>query len=327
MARGKHAAALFEVINKGKKEETSRGSILRTPSWWFKNRTATAKQPPAAPAQPAHPVQGVPPAQSAPAPADVPTTRNDPAAGGSITNPAPTAAAATAATQSSASPATATPAPAVAVDPAHRQIALRLSYTTAGIAAFAVLVTVSLAYIIGRQVTTGPAPAIAARSTEQVRQDEPQPQVLDINRGRNASGIPPAQQPQISAHVPTHQSPQNVQPTPAPPPPTAVVEDDGPRTIGLNYVIIQSYRDEEMARRYAQMLNQGGVRCTVEQDLPNWSQGGPWYSIVGTSGFARIRNSPEYDSYIQSIRRINDSNGLTGFRRFDPQPYHWKGTR
>ena len=34
MAKGKHAAALFEVIHSGK--DTS--GLLRTPKWWFKGR-------------------------------------------------------------------------------------------------------------------------------------------------------------------------------------------------------------------------------------------------------------------------------------------------
>jgi hypothetical protein len=222
--------------------------------------------------------------------------------------------------------------PALAVDSNRKQIALQLSYTTAGIGAFALLVIVSFAYLIGRQVTTGPAPAIASRSTEQIRQDEPQPQVLDFTRG-GTSSIPPASngpmrtQPQTSRQAPAvAPSPAVTSPAPSPGN-SSIPEDDGPRTIGLNYIIIQSYRDQDMAGRYAQLLAREGVRCTVEQDLPNWSQGGPWYSIVGTRGFARIRNNPDYDSYMQSIRAVNERHGLTGFRRFDPQPYHWKGTR
>ena len=45
MAKGKHAAALFEVIHAAKDRQDKSG-VLRTPKWWFKNRPETAPQQP-----------------------------------------------------------------------------------------------------------------------------------------------------------------------------------------------------------------------------------------------------------------------------------------
>src|SRR3954471_23754509 len=69
MAKGKRAAALFEVIQQAKQKEQLRatGGGFLTPSWWFKSKSA----PNGAAAHPPEPV-----AKPAPAPRPAPTLKN-----------------------------------------------------------------------------------------------------------------------------------------------------------------------------------------------------------------------------------------------------------
>jgi hypothetical protein len=105
------------------------------------------------------------------------------------------------------------------------------------------------------------------------------------------------------------------------------VVDDPKRTVGLTYVVIQSYPPEEraMAEEAVKLLNGKQVLCTTETGLP-WAP--RWISVVGIKGFDRIRDSREYDQYLGRINQINDEMGGTvRFKRFDPKPFKWKEAR
>ena len=50
-----------------------------------------------------------------------------------------------------------------------------------------------------------------------------------------------------------------------------------------------------------------------------------WISVVGITGFDRIRDSAEYDEYVARILSIsNEMAGTSKFKRFDPKPFKWK---
>src|SRR5690349_25114327 len=116
MAKGKHAAALFEVIHSDRRfgKKVPAADRMSTPKWWFKGKNkdrATSSM--AAPAASVAPAASAP-VQAAPSPIDyMPSIPND------------------------------TPRPApmdVKVDQDRQEIAFKLTYTTAAVGAFALAV-------------------------------------------------------------------------------------------------------------------------------------------------------------------------------------------
>jgi hypothetical protein len=207
-----------------------------------------------------------------------------------------------------------------ALERLQQQISLRITYggAVAGVVILGLLI--SCAFILGSKMR--PSPALG-RPSEEILNDPPQPSVLDINKppavANESIATGPAVAPRV-AQRPTFNEPQR--------PSTLVVQDEN-RAVGLNYVVIQSYpeQEEKMAYEAHDALVQGGILCTIEKSLPGYSKN--WYSVVGIVGFERTRNLPRYDAYITRIRAVSDNvsakhTGAGKFKKFDPQPYRWR---
>lgn len=273
MAKGKHAAALFEVINRGKRPDQQIGmtGALRTPRWWFKRNSS---------GQTAGQTTAQSPSQPAAAASDSPIP---PQAGSSLR-------------------------PGWKIDPDRQLISLKLTYTSAAITAFALVIALSLAYLVGRTLRSGPATANASPSIEETLNQPPQPRVLDV----------PQNNPDATAQSSNSAPP--AQPSAATPPPTTVIQD-GKRQNGLNYVVIQSYPDEKTAIEVRNLLAQNDIGSTIEKGLRGLNPN--WYIVVGTDGFARP-SSAEYQAYIRRLQAISAKYAQKGsFRSFEPMGYRW----
>lgn len=311
MAKGKHAAALFEVIHADRRfgKKTPPALSLSTPKWWFKGKKTQA--PPAssaaaAPAAPVAPAPAAPHVAGAPEPIEfLPAVPGDPTAARPVD---------------------------VKVNPDRQEISFKLTYTSAIVGGFTLLVVLSLAYVIGRKMSAGPAGAVAATvSTNDIRKGAPQPGVMDLAKAaRDGTPLSIAPDRNESARViDAAPAPRNA--TPAQqrqqhnPGQTTLVVDDPNRTIGLNYVVIQSFRHEQkaLADEAVKYLREGGIGATTVKDLPGW-QG--WYSVVGTRGFDSVRSNPQYDAYKAQIMEISPKfAGRSQWKRFAPTPKKWTG--
>lgn len=224
----------------------------------------------------------------------------------------------------------------LALDPTRQEVTLRFRYTTAIIAGFAVLVIVGLAYVSGRRSRQAAAAPGSSRSTEQIQQgdvfadvlqvgddrtttidtavradDRPLPEVGSVKGPGPGAAQPPApagaQRPAGKARV------------------SAAFEVDMPRTIGLNYVIIQSYPKREDADAARQALESAGIPCTVERAPKGWSANPKLWSVIGTYGFPRIRKVKEYEAYLDSIMAVSAKHaGKNKYRKFEPAPCKWQ---
>jgi hypothetical protein len=215
-------------------------------------------------------------------------------------------------------------------DSDRQEIRVRASYVSALVTVFAVIVVVAMAYLLGRQGVRSSSPVLAAIPTEELRQLPAHPSVLDISRpvADATDAATPAKAMASDAKPETTSAERNAaaaapafnEPKPSP----TMVVDDAKRAIGLNYVIVQSYPDQKSASDARDILVKSGIPCTVEKGPAGWASLS-WYSVVGTTGFDRIRNSPEYDKYVKSIRAVGSSfAGNSKFKKFEPQPYRWK---
>ncbi len=100
---------------------------------------------------------------------------------------------------------------------------------------------------------------------------------------------------------------------------------DGKRTIGLNYVIIQSYPEQKTAEEARDALAKSGISTTIEKGLRGLNPS--WFTVVGTDGFARIR-STEYENYVKRVQQVSDSfaKSRKSFKAFEPMGYKWDKT-
>jgi hypothetical protein len=287
MAKRKHAAALFEVIHTDRRF-TPRRAIwsLPSPLAWLRRRSADGDA-------------------SAPMAAD----DSGPRPPSPLWNLLPRM-------------------PRLLLDADRHVITFKLSVTTALVSAFAVLAAIVLAFVVGRQTSRQQFPALAHMSSEELRSSPPQPQVLDVGPEGAPVAMVSQQRPTVRPAPPSGSSPGQIA-APArtafndPQPPTTLVIDDAKRVVNMNYVIVQSYPEQEkrMAEEACALLNRRGVPCDVIQGLyyaPNW------HVIVGKRGFDRV-SSPEYEAYVRRIEQISlEFAGTSKFKKFEPRAFRWQ---
>jgi hypothetical protein len=309
MAKGKHAAALFEVIHSDRRfgKKASPADKLSTPKWWFKGKgkdRATLATPVAGAT---HTVPAPAPVQSASAPIDyMPSVPND----------------------------TSRAAPAVVdvkVDSDRQEIAFKLTYTSAAVGAFALAVVLGLAYLVGKRMSQGPQAAVAGTaSTNLIRKGAPQPGVLDLTKAASdAKGAPSSIFPDghdesanVIDRLPDNANPKSGVPAASP---TAVKPFDGKRIVNKNYVVMQSFpeSEKELAEQAVKRLHESGIGATIEQGLKGWPS--TWCSVVGTLPFESTRNNPVYEAYYKSIMEVSTKYaGKSQFKKFEPMIKKWQ---
>jgi hypothetical protein len=227
----------------------------------------------------------------------------------------------------------------VRVNYGGQQINLRLTYTSAAISAFGLMVVVGLAFLVGKSLSRGPASAGAA-SIGAVKNGPVFPGVMNVPAGKTSSGddelvspkartSPPTPAQKNPTNPPKPQNPEKIeQPkptqvvTPAPANNPQGLGPNGKRIVGMQYVWIQSYPDPEDANDAVEALAKAGIQATAEKGI--WLAPG-WSCVVGTRAFDHTRNNPEFDAYVKGIKDVSNSFAAQSkFRRFDPKPVGWK---
>lgn len=276
MAKGKSAAALFEVINPGQpngKPAIRSRPRLGLPKWWS-NRGAARHET----AGESHvPLMPSPPPRVRPS-------------------------------------ADASSASYWSIDRHQRTLSVRLTYRAAALCGVGAVALLAVVFVVGQRLARTPSPLLSL-SSEELRAGPAHSTVLDVNTAAVATMADTASaNGAANAHVSVDST-------------TAATHTvlDTKRSFGLNYVVVQSYLKPEDAQAAKDLLLKHDIFCTVEKNLPHYGSKG-WYSVVGLTGFDRIRGVKEYQNYIQSILKISDSYDAThtGFKKFDPQPYKWR---
>lgn len=208
----------------------------------------------------------------------------------------------------------------VQLDPDRHQISLRISYTSALVTAFAVIVIVVLAYLVGRGVKGGPQ--LADATTEEVRTGPAQPSVMDVTTAAAPSSSPRTTTGGTPATAAPRQTTPAAVPTVSLPSGPVAAPTNVRRTIGQNYVIMQSYPDEDTAKEAHGVLLANGIACTIERGPSGWVPMS-WYSVVGTQAFDRIKDNPQYEGYIRAVNNVKYGE-KSKFKKFDPRAYRWK---
>lgn len=198
----------------------------------------------------------------------------------------------------------------VSVDPERGELSLRLSYASAVTVGIAILAGLGIAFLAGRKAGS-PRPAVAVNTTDQIRNLPPRANLTNLASVPDLIAEPAIE---LTAPPISPRDGDRTERVPAPP---------RTRSIGLNYVIIQSYPDEKTASEAKGILAQNGLDCTVEKALPGW--GTPtWHTVVGLEGFTRISSNPPFDAYVKKVKDVSDKFAKkNSFKAFDPKPYKW----
>ncbi len=272
MAKGKHAAALFEVIHSNKKSEPAAGA-LRTPKWWFKSRPA---------------IRRVPSAQPEVVTAEYPPTLT----------PEPEPATAPFESQGSRG----------RFSQARNELNLRMRFSTLVVSGFAVLMALGIAYVLGKHATEGPQTASAGTDVVETTRHTPvTPGALNVphrNVRTNAGGSTVVPQRHFDAPkvIATPANAKNIEPEPQ-------IDLTGPRVIGRNYIIVMTFPPERKAeaQKACDLLNQHGVPCTIEKAPAQVIDPHRNYlAVISSRGFDHT-SDPTCTAYVRKVEAIGRS--------------------
>ncbi len=200
--------------------------------------------------------------------------------------------------------------PAATDAPPRQELLIRLTYPSAIAAGLVLATLLGGAFLAGQKSTRNIRPAISVNTGDELRQQSPQPEVVNVSRSFERT----ADAPEVSGAA----GGSRVTST------EAAASAVRGRINGANYIIIQSYPEQEhrMAEDAVRFLRENGIEATIEKDLPRWGLAG-WYTVLGTTGFEKI-SSQQCDAYTRKIREISDRYAKKGsFKAFDPKPYRW----
>jgi hypothetical protein len=175
-----------------------------------------------------------------------------------------------------------------------REMLIRLTYPSAIVAGMALATIVGGAFMAGQKSVRNVRPAISLETGDEVRQQQPQPDVVNVAHTIDRPGTgETADNPGGAGHG------------------KAAATDAGlaaakGRINGANYIIIQSYPEQErkMAEDAVKFLHDNGIEATIEKDLPRWGLAG-WYTVLGTTGFEKISSS-QCEAYSKKVRDISE---------------------
>ena len=294
MAKSKRSAALFEVIQSSR--QPKRASPLFKPQSWFRRLTKPKLSPAALAAPQIALVTAPPEANSTIEPAIE-------------AMPAPSESR----VQSHTPPKQPIPGVDLQLDPDHHQIMFKVSYNSAIVTGFTILMAIGLAYAVGKKMSHGPIAATASPSTAELRQEPAHPDVLDVSNQGLAKQADTTSHASDTAQLAALHTPTTV-PSPF----------DSQRIIGRQYVVVQIYPEKKNADDAAALLSKNNIPCTVENGLTGWASKS-WWCVVGTTGFDHIRGNADYERYEAAINRVSDQFANSSkFKKFEPRAYRWK---
>jgi hypothetical protein len=207
--------------------------------------------------------------------------------------------------------------PAFKVDTGRKEFLFRLSYGGIIAIGFIVVLALGIAFIAGKRTAndtadsdslpnphgpstgTGMLVAVAKPDSEIVSS----PNVMNVDRNHSKPAIVIAN-PSAPAG-----------PTPPPQPLKRT------RDVGVNYVVIQSYAEQDLAQKACDFVNRSGVPCTVVQGPAEWAPH-DWYSVIGLQPIAK--GGQGLEEYKRNVRAIGLKFSNKAINQFDPHGYTWR---
>jgi hypothetical protein len=211
----------------------------------------------------------------------------------------------------------------VAVDRLSGDIRFNLSYGGAAAIGFIFCIALAIAFIAGTRTQTSgsdsdtidssavaskPAPAAAVNSAYS----------MAVGPTLPVDQTPPTKPDVIEITPNTARHPAEVPATP----PAAPLPIKATRDIGMIYMVIQSYPDQDLAQKACDFSNRAGVPCTLVQGLTGWAPH-DWYSVVGLKPYKK--HDPALEEDEKAIELLGARFSTKIYNQFQPQGYTWRG--
>jgi hypothetical protein len=220
---------------------------------------------------------------------------------------------------------------AVSVDPSTGDIHFHLSYGGLVAIGFILLMALAIAFIAGTHRPFDSA-MDTADSGDAARAATPETSSAASTPTAGLMGaigpVKPASASAVKSDVmdvspkpskiSSQQSPSAQNPNTAP---TSPLPIKSTREIGMIYVVVQSYPDQDLAQKACDFVNHAGIRCTLVQGLNGWAPR-DWYSVVGLQPFRR--HDPGLDAYEKSAFELGLKFSNKVYNQFQPQGYTWR---
>jgi hypothetical protein len=329
MAKRKRSAALFEVFHDSKSASAGRLSTGHSARGWFKARAEAPATNIATAIDPDDPTTGairsglIAPRIAAVEAMAAPTTATSTGMSERIEPVRPR----------SAAQSTTNVGSRIQLDAESKHVKLMLPARTIIAASFAIVVVVGLSYILGHHAGASPSNAgTNDQATDDSTTVQPiQPKALEVPR-RAVAGQ--GQQP-IKAPVSRRGDDVRRRDADSEPRSNDVSQlhdnqsresdgTDGPRIIGLNYLLVQVYPSQAGAAEARDFLLKNGIGCTIEK-VPEGYYGSDktWLAVITTRGFDRDQlHSAEYDSFKQKIENLSGTfSAKSKSKQFSLQTY------
>jgi hypothetical protein len=226
----------------------------------------------------------------------------------------------------------------VRVDSAAGDIRFRVSYAGLVAYAFVFLLALAAAFLVGTRVSS------QAMNSDDSMPASTEPAAGSIHSQTNSSGLMAAVGPAAAADntgadpdpKAQQQAPDSVHPDvlsipqhPARLVPAASANARAAtplpikktRDIGMIYVVVQSYPEQEQAQKACDFVNAAGIPCTLVQGPANWAPS-DWYSVVSLQPFNKHDASlPDFE---RSVRELGVKFTSRAIDQFQPQAYTWR---
>jgi hypothetical protein len=231
--------------------------------------------------------------------------------------------------------------PAISLDSAAGDIRFRLSYAGLVAIGFIFVLLLAIAFIAGRQMSSqsafedsgtdsgigatgssgpataptsglmiGLAPANTPANTPVTEDAMPvRADVLSVpSRGNKPAAVSKVNTSAVNTSA--------IPATSAPPLPIKATRD-----IGMVYVVVQSYAEQELAQKACDFMNHAGIPCSLVQGPAHWAPG-DWYSVVGLQPFTK--HDPSLADYERAVRALGVKFTTHPIDQFQPAAYTWR---
>jgi hypothetical protein len=214
----------------------------------------------------------------------------------------------------------------VAIDRVTGDVKFHLSYGGMIAIGFILLMALAIAFIAGTRTPNNSSAESDPGDAKPLHSNSAT--ATELTTTGMAMAVVPAKSADADRHVSPEVmevSPRTPKPSPqaavTPTAPTAPLRVSATRDIGMIYVVIQSYDDQELAQKACDFVNHAGVPCTLVQGLSGWAMR-DWYSVVGLQPFKK--HDPALDEYEKSITALGLKFSNKIYNQFQPQGYTWR---
>jgi hypothetical protein len=211
--------------------------------------------------------------------------------------------------------------PVMSVDSAAGDIRFRLSYAGLVAIGFIFVLLLAIAFIAGRQISSQSAMDDSGFTDDKSATTAPTSNLMAAvgpTNKANSHDSMPVRSDVLTLPPHTGKPPAAANPTTPNQPPLPIKTT---RDIGMVYVVVQSYAEQELAQQACDYMNHSGVSCSLVQGPANWAPR-DWYSVVGLQPFTKHDASlPEYERAIKALGVKFTPHPMD---QFQPQAYTWR---